>query len=232
MKAKIIRVPGIELSERLANECVVQAKKFGIDAELFDGINGLEYQQHLDKLEIRPLKKFKKGRPGVFGCFLSHYYIWLECADQTEPYLVLEHDGYIQQALPADILDQFDYILKLDSIYPHSKTYENELARQDKNNLVIQTIDCNEDMKNSAGYYSGGTYGYIIKPAAAKLLIAWIKEHGFLPSDHQLGLDICDIKQVVPSIVRLHPYFYTDQCNHKSNSLTINTDLLNRASEY
>ncbi len=225
IQAKIIRVKGIELSEQLAQSCVDQAKKFGIDVQLFDGINGLEYQQHLDHLKIKPLKKFKKGRPGVYGCFLSHYYLWRECADRGVPYVILEHDGWFEQGLPQDVLSKFDHVLKLDSLNPYSKTYQENLDQQRSEPTVIKNIEPMEDMNNGAGWYSWGAYGYIIKPVAAKLLIDWIAQHGFLPADHQLGLDVCNIKTITPTVVRLHPYFYSNG-GIKKNSLTVNPELL------
>jgi hypothetical protein len=63
MKAKIIILKNNALSERVAKDCIEQAARFGISVEIFNAINGLEYQQHLEKLNIRPLKKFKKENP-------------------------------------------------------------------------------------------------------------------------------------------------------------------------
>jgi GR25 family glycosyltransferase involved in LPS biosynthesis len=226
IKAKIIHVPGIALSKRLAQECIVQAKKFRIDVELFNGINGLEYQSHLAQLGIQPLKKFKKNRPGVYGCFLSHYYLWRECADQQDAYLILEHDGWFVRDLPEDVLNQFDHVLKLDSLDPYSKNYERTLAAQSADPTVIKTIAPVEGMNNGAGDYSWGTYAYIIKPQAAQLLIDWIQEHGFLPADQQVGLDVCDVNTIVPTVARLHPYFYHEANSPKTDSLTTHTELL------
>ncbi len=225
IQAKIIRVKGIELSEQLAQSCIVQAKKFGIDVQLFDGINGLEYQQHLDQLKIKPLKKFKKGRAGVYGCFLSHYYLWRECIDLDIPYLILEHDGWFNQGLPDNVLLKFDHVLKLDSLNPYSKSYQDTLQQQQDQPVTIKTIEPEEGMDNGAGWYSCGAYGYIIKPVAARLIINWIDQHGFLPADQLLGLDVCDIKTTVPTVVRLHSYFYNNG-GIKKNSLTINPELL------
>ena len=80
MKTYIIRLKDNPISEKYAAECVNQAKTFGIDVNYFDAINGLEYQKHLEELNIHPKYKFKKGRAGVYGCFLSHYYLWQACA--------------------------------------------------------------------------------------------------------------------------------------------------------
>jgi glycosyl transferase family 25 len=94
MKFKIIRLKGNSISEKHANECVEQAKQFGITVEYFDAINGLDYQSHLDNLKIIPKYKFKKGRAGVYGCFLSHYYLWKQCVQDNVPYVIMEHDGF------------------------------------------------------------------------------------------------------------------------------------------
>lgn len=225
IQARIIRVKGIDLSEQLAQSCVEQAKKFGIDVQIFDGVNGLDAQEHLDRLKIVPLKKFKKGRPGPIGCLLSHYYLWKQCADYDQPFLILEHDGWFNQALPADVLTKFDHVLKLDSLNPYSKRYQQVLEEQADLPVTIKDIEQSEEMNSNAGYYSWGAYGYIIKPVAAKLMINWIAGHGFLPADQQLGLDVCDIKTVSSTVVRLHQYFY-DNGGIKKHSLTRNTDLL------
>lgn len=226
IRAKIIHVPGIALSERLAQECIEQAKKFGIDVELFNGINGIEYQRHLDKLGIKPMKKFKKGRAGVYGCFLSHYYLWKECAEQSIPYLILEHDGWFTCPLPEDILDKFDHVLKLDSKYPFGKMYERFVEQEAEDPVIVTPIEIIEGQDNGAGQYSSGAYGYIIKPAGAKLLLDSIKKRGFLPADHQIGLKVCDVKTVSRTVVRLHPYFYSTNSDYEGHSLTLNPELL------
>jgi len=231
MKTFIIRLKDNALSEKLADECIEQAKKFNIYPEKFDGINGLTYPEHLDKLNIRPLKKFKKGRPGVFGCLLSHYYVWLQCQADTESYLVLEHDGYMIKAIPKLIEKRFSDILKLDYINPYSKEYTRRIEQDANNPLEIKTVapgvgSCNEDMNQGAGWYSTGSYAYIIKPHAAKKLVEWIKINGFLPSDQQLGSYAADIKVCDPSIVQLHPYFSPENGLIKAMSMTMNTELL------
>ena len=231
MKTFIIRLKGIELSERLADECIEQAKKFDIHPEKFDGINGLVYPEHLEKLQIHPLKKFKKGLPGVVGCLLSHYYIWLQCMRDTESYLVLEHDGYMISPLPSDIEQSFTDILKLDYENPYSRLYEQLIAQNVSNPIQIKTVEpgvgtCNKTMNNGAGWYSTGSYAYIIKPHAAGKMVNWIKRHGFLPSDQQLASNAADIKICDPSIVRLHPYFSPAQGLIKALSMTMNTELL------
>lgn len=225
MKAKIIILKNNQLSERVAKDCIEQATRFGISVEIFNAINGLEYQQHLEKLNIRPLKKFKKGKPGVYGCFLSHYYLWKECAESKEPYIILEHDGFLIKSLPGNILDQFDDVLKLESENPYRSTYEDRLEITKDNNLTYNIVEPYPDMNNGAGWYSVGAYAYIIKPQAADKLITWIDKNGFLPADQQLGSYAITLHECKPSLARLH-HFYIKDGNIKSMSTTMNTELL------
>lgn len=225
MKAKIITLKNNELSEKVSKDCVDQAAKFGVSVEIFKAINGLEYQHHLEKLNIRPLKKFKKGKPGVYGCFLSHYYLWIECAESNEPYLILEHDGFLIKSIPDDILDHFDDVLKLESENPYSPEYENRLKLIENDYLSYEIVEPIGDMNNGAGWYSIGAYAYIIKPHAAKKLINWIHKNGFLPADQQLGSYAIILHECRPSLARLH-HFYIKDGNIKSMSTTMKTELL------
>ncbi len=225
MKAYIIRLKNIKLSKKLSQECIIAAKRFNIKVEEFDAINGLDHKIHFEKLNLRPAKKFKKFRAGVFGCFLSHYYLWLKCFESQEPCIILEHDGYFIKPLPTDILHQFEDILKLDNENPFSLDYERIIAENMSTPVTVKEIEKSDILDNGAGTYSIGAYGYIIKPQAAKKLIDWIAENGFLPADQQLGSNICKIETVTSTVARLHPY-YIHESTIKSASLTKNEHLL------
>jgi GR25 family glycosyltransferase involved in LPS biosynthesis len=218
MKSFIIRLKNNAISEKYATQCVQQAKQFGIDVDYFDAVNGLEYQRHLDLLKIFPKYKFKKGRAGVFGCFLSHYYLWKKCVESSQPLLILEHDGYFVQPLPANVLNMFTDILKLDGLDPFSKQYNTLLTQQQNLDITVQKYHNNQaktldpqskwHAKIQTGNYMRGAYGYIIKPGAAKKLINWIAVNGFVPADQQIGDAIVDIQVTTPTIVRLHPDYF------------------------
>jgi glycosyl transferase family 25 len=226
MKSFIIRLKNNSISEKYAAECVNQAKTFGIDVDYFDAINGLEYPSHLEKLKIFPRYKFKKGRAGVFGCFLSHYYLWKKCIADGIPYLILEHDGYFVEPLPDDILDRFADVLKLDEQDPFSKEYNLALDNE-KNKPITYKKYHNATAKflekNQTGNYMRGAYGYIIKPHAARKIVKWISINGFVPADNQIGDALVDIQVVTPTIVRLHPAYHN---KIGELSLTGNPDLL------
>jgi GR25 family glycosyltransferase involved in LPS biosynthesis len=224
MKNYIIRLKNNAISEKYSDECIEQAKKFNVNVEYFNAINGLEYQTHLNKLKIYPRYKFKKGRAGVFGCFLSHYYLWKKCKDENIPYLILEHDGYFIRPLPENILDKFSDVLKLDGYDPYSKSY-NTLVNEEKEIVIGKYHNYQAKFleKNQTGNYMRGAYGYIIKPVAADKLIRWIDTNGFVPADQQIGDSIVNIDVIVPTIVRLHPDYYN---KISELSLTGNPELL------
>ena len=148
MKNFIIRLNGNEISEKHARECVEQAAKFGIDVNYFDAVHGSEYTIHLEKLKILPRYKFKKQRIGVYGCFLSHYYLWKQCVEDNIPYTILEHDGYFINLMPNNVLDNFTDVLKLDNLDPYSKNYNEEIDSASLNKINY-TNYTNPKPKNS-----------------------------------------------------------------------------------
>ena len=226
MKSFIIRLKDNSISEKYAAECVSKAKEFNVNVNYFDAINGLEYSKHLSELNIHPRYKFKKGRAGVYGCFLSHYYLWKKCYEDDIPYLILEHDGYFVKPLPENILDTFTDVFKLDNLDPYSKFYNSMLMYEQELNITVEKYHNSKAKfleKNKTGNYMRGAYGYIIKPHAAKQIIDWISVNGFVPADQQLGNEIVDIQVTRPTVVRLHPAYHN---KIGELSLTGNPELL------
>jgi GR25 family glycosyltransferase involved in LPS biosynthesis len=204
MKAKIITLKGNELSERIAKESIEQAALMNISVEYFEAINGFHSEQHCIDLG---LQRAGKMRLGALGCALSHIYLWRQCVEDNEPYLILEHDGYFIEPLPDNVLDLFEDVLKLDNCDPYSAFYEQEIEKKSLNQLEV--INLPEDRKTvgGVGQYSKGAYAYIIKPHAAAQLLEYISINGITKADHQLGNAVCKIKTVNKTIARLHPYY-------------------------
>ena len=227
MRTKIIVLQNNDLSQTVAQDCIEQARKFGIHAEVFDAINGFDAAAHLELLNINPLGKFKKGRVGIVGCLLSHYYLWLDCIKDNVPYLVLEHDGYFIKPLPDNILDLFDDVIKLDSGNPYSDSYEHWLTTHENDTSSTYIIEDREggggNRETAAGWNSMGAYAYIIKPHAAEKLVGWVKANGFLPTDWLIGTKIVNITHYRPTIARLHPLYSIDG-NIKKLSTTMNLE--------
>ena len=232
-KTFIIRLSTNEHSCKMAKECKDQAKKFGIEAQYFEAINGKDVERHYIETGVpRPAKALKKGRIGVLGCFFSHYYLWQNCVQQNIPHLILEHDGYIIREIPKNICSQFTDILKLDRCDPFSSTYNSVIEKEKEYPLSIEKY-INQSPKAihkiGTGNYFKGAYSYIIKPNGAKKLITFIHKNengkGHRPADQQIGDGIMDTWTTVPTLARLHP-FYSEGTNLKTASLTGNPELL------
>ena len=206
--SKIIFLSEIEFSKKIAESCIEQARKFGINVIPFKGVHGYNSEAILKKFSLKQKYFFKGGRRGVIGCFLSHYLLWLECIRFNKPYLILEHDGYFIRNLERGILDKFDDVLKLDNEDPYSDDYDNKVNEsadfivEKYNNPKTKNTELNE-----TGNYLKGAYSYIIKPKAAKKIVEWIKINGFLPADVQIGDKLVNINVVKPTIVRVHPLY-------------------------
>jgi len=204
MKAKIITLKNNKLSERIAKESIEQAALMNIDVDYFEAINGFHSKTHCINLGLQQVGKM---RPGVIGCALSHIYLWKQCIEDNEPYIILEHDGYFIEPLPDNFLDLFENVLKLDNCNPYSELYEQEIEKRSTNKLEIINLPEDDNMVDGAGQYSRGAYAYIIKPHAAERMIKHISINGFLKADHQLGNAVCKIETVNKTIARLHPYY-------------------------
>jgi glycosyl transferase family 25 len=208
MKTYIIVLEKHEFSEKIASECIMQANKFGLDVEIFDAIWGKNYKEHMNLTGLK-LGRIKQNKMnlGHYGNFFSHYYLWKKCLVLNEPIIVLEHDGYFIKKIPDDVLDNFVDILKLDYENPYSSGYAEKI-----NDGLSQSITYLHSIKGmhkrkKCGWYTWGSYGYIIKPSGAKKLIDWVTEYGFMSTDNQIADDVLSVSICKPSILRLHPLY-------------------------
>jgi GR25 family glycosyltransferase involved in LPS biosynthesis len=229
MQAHIITLKGHALSERLSQECQAQAALFGINVQIRDAVNGHHHLEHFKRNNLRPRSNDRRKLvPGHFGNFLSHYYLWRECAAGAEPYLILEHDGYFVRPLPQDVLDRFTHVLKLDAENPGKKDYHTIMQQQQdrQGSTEILPMDKRADMNKDAGFYSPGAYAYIIKPTACRLLINWVSDNGFLSTDNQLASGVVDIRVCRPTVARLHPLFAQGDNLHTLSTAKLPNQLL------
>lgn len=214
MKYFVIRLKGIPSSEALAEECIESGKKIGISIEKFDGIYGLESIDFYSKqLGIKPWKeKFKKGRLGVKGCFLSHYMLWLKCLETNCPICILEQDAVFVNTVDSNISELFNEFLLLDPYNKFSSSYVN-LHTESRN--YPQKIISYQNPQSRKKYgitseYAMGLQGYIIKPQAAQKLKNEVLEKGYFPADMQCNKDILNLQTVNSPIVSVNPRYYNN----------------------
>lgn len=100
---------------------------------------------------------------GEIGCFLSHWYLWEECARLDEPFLILEDDIQFTRKIDSTIVDQ-----------------PGDLIYLAWNEMLPQGSGVNTPC------YPYWTSAYIIKPKAAKYLIKSNFRHNIIPADEVL----------------------------------------------
>lgn len=222
MKSIVIRLQGIEESEKLAKDCIDSGKKNDLIIYPFDGVYGEENIENKHKeFDIRPWKpKMKKGRLGVKGCFLSHYSIWLHSIEINQPIAVFEHDAVILRKIPENITESFDEFLMLDPFNKMQKEY-GSLHQVDHEFSIEEYFNENSQQKYGLKYqYAMGLQAYIIKPNAAVKLRDAVKADGYYPADMQCHKGILNIQTVYPSIASINPRFYGNKKLMKEESTT------------
>lgn len=127
-----------------ARTCVESGKKWGVDVQLFAGLQG-------DEVNDLPIDFEPDASVGLKGCFGSHYSLWKQCIKDNEHFCILEHDAIITS--PFKNLPIGDM---LELCQP-----EKNWTNPDKAEYSIMT-----DAGNPRG-----TTGYMISPITAKKLV-------------------------------------------------------------
>lgn len=119
------------------------------------------------------------------ACALSHYMLWMECSQQNEPYLILEHDAEFMQPLTEDAIELFKQspalIASINSPLGATRkaTLYHTKLRQVAGDLVpVPEID---DMKVPQGL--PGNSAYMIKPTGAQAMLDLVANFGLWPND-------------------------------------------------
>jgi GR25 family glycosyltransferase involved in LPS biosynthesis len=185
VKSFIIHLSKIANSLNSAVRTQQDLKAIGIDAELFEGTYGNEAED-IFKQEgrtVHPINfrgnpteerdKNKAGKPGVMGCFYSHYRLWKKCVELNETIGIFEDDVKVLRPLvPID----FEEVLVV-------------AMGSRKNEKYLQYIHDPQGECHAAEYRHKsmpGTVGYLIKPAAAKKLLNYY-QNTYLSSDNAIN---------------------------------------------
>jgi len=214
MKYYVIRLKDVDTSELLAEECINSGKQFGLHIEKFDGIYGKEsIDYHTNYLNVFPWKeKFKKGRLGVKGCFLSHYTLWIKCLESNEPICIFEHDAVVLDSFTFKIENMFHEFLLLDPYNKFESGYANlhNISKSNKQKIISYLNPSSRKKYGINSEYAMGLQGYIIKPSAALKLKESIKETGYYPADMQCNKAILNLETVSKPLVSVNPKYYNN----------------------
>ena len=195
MKAFIIYLKEVQSTVDAALECKRTARAHGIDAWLLEGHTPSRADQFIRVNNFKPyspgpkLYAIKWNKPGVRGCFVSHYHAWLKCIELDQKIIVLEHDARIVAEYPQV---DFDDVLQLG----YNKTQPEHVTE-----IQVQA----NTFERKGIKMIEGTHAYAITPQGAKKLIKATATHGMAAADWHICDLFVDIKNLRPRIADIKP---------------------------
>jgi glycosyl transferase family 25 len=195
MKSFIIHLSKIPNSLNSAVQLMQWLKEHNMEVELFEGTYGNDAVKLIENenrkfsaesfcYEEDPLRwEHKSARPGVLGCFYSHYRLWQKCVDLNEPIIIFEDDVILYRNF---ISVEWDEILILSLCTEWSNRSEKYFYLLDENKDKATALEFLD-------FCVPGTSGYAIKPDAARKLLTAFK-NSFAPSDHAINQNIVKIQ--------------------------------------
>ena len=170
-----------------------------------DAENRLDFATNL---YMRKYEAFDQNR--VIACALSHFKLWKKCADEKETIMILEHDAVFNWKFEEkDILWDASWgAIGLND--PRGNTRKgqlfNTMIENDFSDIQkIPLIDGGDEMPLPMGL--AGNSAYVMRPHAAKEVLAKIKEVGMWPNDAIL------CRQLFPWLRVTKKYYTTTQRN-------------------
>jgi GR25 family glycosyltransferase involved in LPS biosynthesis len=213
MKAFIIHLSKIQNSLTSAQKLQQDLKSINIDAELFEGTYGNDAVDIFKKenrsvhpinfkgVDTLPEEAGKMQKPGVMGCFYSHYRLWKKCVKLNETICIFEDDVNIVRPL---VEVEFEEVLVLALGATKRRKYEEWYLKNPTGDPRAERYT-NGSMP--------GTPGYMITPEAAKKLVKTYK-NTYLPSDNAMNQTVIKIQ--------IHSHLI-GEANLDKNSLTKTT---------
>ena len=184
-KTFVIVLDGHPISEKQYLDCVQSASRYGWKIDRFSAFYGNRLTDS-DWQSIGVRCEVKK--PGVKGCYMSHFHLWLKCISLNEPIVVLEHDAVIQSSWPE---------LKINSAVIKLHNYYRDPTSHKRLHAVT-------------GRWSHSAHAYCLTPEHAGVLIKKAREIGMIPVDVFLGDKIIDVEMLgSPELVSRQNTFST-----------------------
>ena len=229
MKCKIITIESHYESEYASQICIQSSEAVGnnFEVELFNAI----IPENVNKLLLTEnikwtypevhTRDFRSGltlHPYVtsnknarIACGLSHYFLWKECLENNQPYLILEHD--------AEFILKLDYQYILDSRFdivglndPRGATrmshvFYDTVINSKTDILPVPIVDNTEVPQGLAG-----NSAYIIKPSGARKMLDAVIYYGLWPNDALM------CRQLIPGLGVTKKFYTRVQKMEKSTT--------------
>jgi hypothetical protein len=188
-KTFVIALQGHKISEKQLNECLDSAATYEWNVNVSWGVYGNTITQDTWK-DIGLIPRYEKptmSKPGVQGCFLSHWKLWNLCIELDEPIIILEHDAVIKQSWKP--LELGDSLIKLHRHYSGKK------------------IKYDDD----SGHWSKSGHAYCISPNHAQTLINFVNKVGAYEVDIIMGDKVLPVQHLSPSWVERQNSYSTTE---------------------
>ena len=193
MKAFIIYLKEVQSTVDSALECKRTCREHGLDGWLMEGFTPSRADAFIKANNLKPylpgpkLYNIKWQKGGVRGCMISHYHAWKKCIELDEKIVVLEHDSRV---ISETYTEDFKDVLHLDGYRWEADPYQDQVPFVED---FVHVRKGENQLK--------GTYGYVIKPRAAKRLIQGAHEDGLTASDMFVREKYVRIEVVKPRAV-------------------------------
>ena len=193
-QAFVIGLSKIQSSKSTADRVIQDLKNFGIEAEFWEGTYG-DAAIDIFKKEQRCLQptSFKGNpidddyirsctRPGVMGCFHSHYRLWQHCITLNQPILIFEDDVIFERGFVPVKWD--DVLLLATGKNVHEQEFYQERLYSPK-------------LEPAAGKFKSkvmpGAVGYALSVQGAKKLVKHY-EKNYLPADNAMNMSVVTLQ--------------------------------------
>ena len=164
MKVYVISLPSAKDRQQRIS---AQLSKAGIEFEVFMGVDGRIgkhplFNHYNEKRRIKI--KGEPMLPGQLGCFASHFLLWQRCANEREPFIVLEDDAKID----SEALQQFIMLANsMSERFECVRLFENK--SRVRKAVPVEKVGQFQVCKYFKGHMS--TTGYYLTPKGAQKFI-------------------------------------------------------------
>jgi GR25 family glycosyltransferase involved in LPS biosynthesis len=152
-----------------------------IRPELYENFRKRYHYKIIEKQLIGEADKGKLSRPGVIGCFYSHYALWQRCVELREPIMIFEDDVKFYRGYhPVE----FEGVLILSL---GKSSFMREPQRK-----YLENPTGTPAARKWQNFSMPGASGYAITPSAALGLIKFYRPYWY-PADNAINQFVCPI---------------------------------------
>lgn len=194
MKAFVIGLGRIPSSIKSAQATLDTLNSYGIEASHWEGTYGNEAaeifaaegrvlaDQSFKGLPVDDEYRESCSRPGVMGCFHSHYRLWKHCVELNEPILIFEDDVIFERTfIPVEWNDVL--LLATGKTVHLQEFYSEKLYSPTGTPAAV----------GFKGKVMPGAVGYGLTPTGAKKLTEFYQTI-YLPADNAMNLRVVNLQ--------------------------------------